>query len=468
MPSTEESQDPVAQSDVDALQESVTPFPTRPAYEPGALVDYVAQTGDSLPALAARFNTTVEEILKANTFIPSNATTMPPGMPMKIPIYYQPFWGTSYQIIPDSLFINGPAQRGFNSSEFVANYPGWLNRYSGYASGEQRTGAEMVDLIALNYSVSPRLLLGLLEYQSGALSEPDVPEAVGEYFLGNRDIRRRGLYMQLMWAANTLNNSYYAWRNGELTSFEHRDGRLERPDPWQNAATVALQYYFSLSPDSQAYAKAIGQDGFAQVYRNLFGDPWSGIEAHIPGSLIQPEMKLPFRSGVEWALTGGPHTNWGSGQPYTSLDFAPGALTGGCTPTEEWTTAVAPGIVARSEPGTVVLDLDGDSDERTGWIVFYFHVGTEGRAPIGTQVQTGDPLGHPSCEGGKTTGTHVHIARKYNGEWIPAEGVLAFNLEGWVAFNGAIPYKGGLKRNTQIITANESSDTSSHIYAGDQ
>jgi hypothetical protein len=116
----------------------------------------------------------------------------------------------------------------------------------------------------------------------------------------------------------------------------------------------------------------------------------------------------------------------------------------------------------------VVLDLDGDSDERTGWIVFYFHVGTEGRAPIGTQVQTGDPLGHPSCEGGKTTGTHVHIARKYNGEWIPAEGVLAFNLEGWVAFNGAIPYKGGLKRNTQIITANESSDTSSHIYAGDQ
>ena len=38
-------------------------------------------------------------------------------------------------------------------------------------------------------------------------------------------------------------------------------------------------------------------------------------------------------------------------------------------------------------------------------------------------------------EGGHVTGTHVHIARKYNGEWIPADG-LAFNLEGWVAHDG--------------------------------
>ncbi len=46
----------------------------------------------------------------------------------------------------------------------------------------------------------------------------------------------------------------------------------------------------------------------------------------------------------------------------------------------EWATAAAPGIVARSELGTVVLDLDGDGDERTGWVIFYFHIGTEGRA----------------------------------------------------------------------------------------
>jgi len=63
---------------------TATPFPTRPPYEPGELVDYIAQTGDTLPALAMRFNTRVEEILAANEFIPADATTMPPGMPKKI------------------------------------------------------------------------------------------------------------------------------------------------------------------------------------------------------------------------------------------------------------------------------------------------------------------------------------------------------------------------------------------------
>src|SRR5689334_5266550 len=54
-----------------------TPMPAppsgRPAYAPGQLVDYTAQDGDTLPALAARFNTTVDQIMKANPIIPADA-----------------------------------------------------------------------------------------------------------------------------------------------------------------------------------------------------------------------------------------------------------------------------------------------------------------------------------------------------------------------------------------------------------
>ncbi len=113
-----------------------------------------------------------------------------------------------------------------------------------------------------------------------------------------------------------------------------------------------------------------------------------------------------------------------------------------------------------------MLDLDGDGDERTGWVVFYLHIATEDRVQVGTKLKAGDPVGHPSCEGGHATGTHVHIARKYNGEWLPAEGTLAFNLEGWVAQNGDEPYLGTLKRNTQVITACTCSDQRSHIASG--
>ncbi len=444
---------------------TTTPLPTRPAYSPGELVDYIAQTGDTLFSLAKHFNTTIDEILAANTFIPAEATTMPPGMPMKIPIYYQPFWGSQYQIIPDSLFINGPAQVGFDTSAFVAQHPGWLNGYTEYAFDGERTGAEIIDYVALNYSVSPRLLLALLEYQDRALSLPTLPEESRDYPLGKHDYQYKGLYMQVVWAANLLNNGYYEWRDGELLEFDHLDGRIERIDPWQNAATASLQYYFSRLVDGDAYAIAISQDGLAQVYKTLFGDPWQTVTPHIPGSLTQPSFTLPFLPGLTWAYTGGPHTGFGVGEPLAAIDFAPGASSSGCVPTDEYATAVAAGVVVRSDAAAVVLDLDGDGNERTGWDVFYFHIETKDRVAVGTQLNTGDPIGHPSCEGGRTTGTHVHIARKYNGEWIAADGIVPFNLGGWVAHKGSAEYQGTLTKGGRTLIACTCAAASSQISA---
>jgi murein DD-endopeptidase MepM/ murein hydrolase activator NlpD len=443
-----------------------TPFPTRPLYAPGELVDYVAQTGDTLPGLALRFNTSVEEILAANTFIPANATTMPPGMPMKIPIYYLPLWGSPYRILPDSLFVNSPAQIGFSSVDFIAASSGWLGEVQVFAADANRSAGEVIDLVALRYSVSPRLLLALLEYQSGALTRPEASPDIREYPLGKRDWEYKGLYGQLIWAANLLNNGYYSFRGGRLLEIETQDGRLERFDPWINAATASLHNYFNHIHDPKQYQLDISPDGFARTYREFFGDPWTNEQAHIPGSLEQPALILPFQPGYVWAYTGGPHTAWGVGEPLAALDFAPPSVRGGCLPTDQWATAVADGLVVRSEVGTVVLDLDGDGDERTGWVIFYLHVGSEGRARLGDRLKQGDIVGHPSCEGGTSTGTHIHIARKYNGEWMLAEGmqgILAFNLEGWTAKNGSAIYEGTLVRGSQVVTACTCSNAKSFI-----
>jgi hypothetical protein len=90
---------------------------------------------------------------------------------------------------------------------------------------------------------------------------------------------------------------------------------------------------------------------------------------------------------------------------------------------------MAPGLIVRSGNGIVVIDLDGDGYEQTGWAVLYLHIATKDRIALGSWVETGDMIGHPSCEGGVTTGTHVHIARRYNGEWIPADQTLPFVLD---------------------------------------
>ena len=440
------------------------PAPTsgRPAYNPGELVDYIAQSGDTLPALAARFNTTVAEIFEANPIIPRDATTMPPGFPMKIPIYYLPLWGTDFQSIPDSAFVNGPAHVGFSTSAFVSSSSGWLRSYRAYAGGKNRTGAEIVDYVATNYSISPRLLLALLEYQSGALTQPEIPS--NRFMLGFRRVFYETPYLQLVIAANTLNNGYYGWRSGELIEFELPDGSLIRPDPWQNAGSVALQYYFSRIYSGNQYYASIGPEGLAQLYRELFDDPWLNSSFDIPGSLQQPELRFPFRAGYIWAYTGGPHTGWGSGQPLAAVDFAPASDTSGCynVSSDLYATAMADGLVVRSDIDGVIIDLDKDGDERTGWVLYYLHLAT-GRVGVGKEVSAGDPVGYPSCEGGSSTGTHVHVARKYNGEWILADGPLAFNFEGWIAHNGREVYDGTLTRGPLTVDACECSDAASQI-----
>ena len=230
----------------------------RPEYNPGDLVDYAAQTGDTLPALAAHFNTTIAGIRAANPQIPVDATTLQPGMPMKIPITYSPFWGTPLQIMPDSLFVDGPSANGFDTGAFVSSHPGWLKDYREDIGDANRSAAEIINIVATNFSISPRALLVLLEYQTGALSQPGPPS--GDYPLGHVDENAAGLYRQLVYAGNILNAGYYGWRTGGLTQLVFPDYTIERPDPWQTAATVAFQYYYSLSSQA-SYARATGPDG---------------------------------------------------------------------------------------------------------------------------------------------------------------------------------------------------------------
>ena len=447
------------------LAPTPVPAPTsgRPSYDPGELVEYTAQNGDTLPALAARFNTTVAQIFEANPIIPRDATTMPPGLPMQIPIYYLPLWGTDFQSIPDHAFVNGPAHIGFSTSAFVSTSSGWLRDYRAYAGGKNRTGAEIIDYVSQNYSISPRLLLAVLEYQTGALTQPVMPST--KYILGHRRVFYDTPYLQLVIAANILNNGYYGWRDGTLTEFDLPTSSLIRPDPWQNAGSVALQYYFSKIYSGGNYYASIGPDSLARVYSDLFGDPWLDSTIYMPGSLTQPELRFPFRAGLIWAYTGGPHTGWGSDQPFAAVDFAPASDTSGCytVANDLFVTAMADGLIVRSDIDGVILDLDQDGDERTGWVLFYLHLATNKRAGVGQVLFAGDPVGYPSCEGGSSTGTHVHVARKYNGEWILADGPLAFNFEGWRANSNGAAYKGTLTRGPLTVRACDCSDAPSQI-----
>ncbi len=446
-----------------SLTETATPLPTRGIYDPGTLVDYVAQDGDTLPALAAHFNSSEKEIREANPELPVNVTTLPAGLPMKMPIYYMALWGSSYRILPDSLFVNGPAQVGFNTAEFVDAQPGWLKSYSALAGEQTRRGGDLIDYVAGEFSISPRLLLALVEFQAGGLSSPEIPPDKVDYTLGYQEPYHKGFYLQLVWAANLLNNGFYEWRTGRISAINLLDGSLEHPDPWQNASSVALQNYFAQILTPNQYHLSISENGFSATYTRLFGDPWLNVSSNIPGSLEQPELRLPIEPGKTWAFTGAPHSAWGSGDPLAALDFAPPTAVGKCFNSLDYVVAMADGEISRVDTGLAMLDLDGDGDDRTGWVILYLHLSSNEKVRQGTLVKAGDFLGHPSCEGGESTGTHVHVARKFNGEWIPADSAIPFNLDGWVAHNGAEAYFGYLTKNGKTIIASEQAAPSSFI-----
>jgi len=435
------------------LAVSATPLPTRGPHSPGQVFEYLAQSGDTLPAIASHFNTTVSEIRAENPDLPETITTLPAGYPLLVPAYYSPLTGSTFHILPDSEVVNGPSSVGFDIRSEVLKRSGFLTDQDTFAYRRQREAWQVVEIIAMNYSINPRLLLALLEHQSQALSLPFPEGEERTYPMGVQDRSYRGLFWQLVWAAERINDGYYGWRSGSLQEIELADGLIVQPDPWQNAGTVAVYQFFAGIFGEEAFAAAVSPEGFFKTYSELWGEPFAQEIDLIPASLQQPELGLPFIPNRVWGFTGGPHPAWGTSLPFGALDFAPPSEETGCVTSVEWFTAPADGVIARSAEATVVLDLDGDGDERTGWVLFFFHVATEGRIAEGIELKTGDLIGFPSCEGGRSTGTHIHLARRYNGEWIPAAGPLPFVLDDWVADYSGIEYEGTLTKGSKVVPA---------------
>jgi murein DD-endopeptidase MepM/ murein hydrolase activator NlpD len=431
-----------------------TPDSPHPIPTPREFMDqYTVQPGDTLGNIAQTYGISLDTLMQANGL--NETSILVVGITLNIPpIDTNTAPGSSFKIIPDSELVYGPASTEFDLEDYLSNRNGYLTNYVQEVDGTYLTGTQIIMRIAESYSVNPRLLVALLEYRSGWVTNP-TPENV-DYPLGNYDSYRAGLYRQAAWAADNLNRGYYLWRVNGISLMPLGDGTYVPLDPTINAGTMGVQYFFSKFNDRATWDMDVSELGLFQTYNKLFGYPFDyGVASIIPSNLIQPPMRLPIADGVTWTFTGGPHGGWDSGSAWAALDFAPPGEGGGCDPHTAWVVAVADGLIVRAENGAVMQDLDNDGYEQTGWDVLYMHIYFQDRVAAGTYVYAGDPIGHPSCEGGVSNATHLHLARKYNGEWVPADGDIPFILDGWVSSGNGIEYDGFLTRGTTILTAEE-------------
>ncbi|MFW6115592.1 MAG: LysM peptidoglycan-binding domain-containing protein [Chloroflexota bacterium] len=423
-----------------------TPDPTPDGHGEGRSVEaYTVRPGDTLSLIASVVGCTVEEIIAANNL--SSADSISVGQTLRIPTRAA-LTGPALKLVPDSEMVYGPAYVDFDLEGFVRGQGGYLADYTDQVEGLERTGAEVVQLVAQRFSVGPRVLLALLELKSGWVTQGQPAGETLVYPMGHVQAYQEGLFHQLSWAAVRLNEGYYGWKSGDLGTVLLWDGSRVAVAPELNAGTVGIQHCLAQTAAGwDEWVATAGQGGFPAAYERLFGNPFAySVEPLVPADLEQPELRLPWEAGEVWYLTGGPHGGWGDGSGMAALDFVP-AGRHGCAPAPDWVTAAAPGLVVRSENGEVMIDLDGDGFEQTGWVLLYLHIYREGRVEEGTWLEQGERIGRPSCEGGYSEATHLHFARRYNGEWIPAgSGAAPMVLSGWTAHEGARPYSGTMTR----------------------
>jgi hypothetical protein len=352
--------------------------------------------------------------------------------------------------------VYGPAYIHFDLPAFVAEQGGYLSTYTEVVEGENRSGANIVQLVSQRFSVGPRVLLALLELRAGWVTQENPPADTLQAPLGS--VGQAGLFEQLSWAAVRLNEGYYGWKRGDRTTVRLRDTTRAAIAPGLNPGTAGVQSCLAgLSLDWDEWNRSVGPEGFVATYERLFGNPFGyTVDPLVPPDLAQPELLLPWEAGKTWYYTGGPHGGWGNGSGRAALDFVPSDKIPHCAVSQDWVVAAAPGQVVRSEYGEVIVDLDGDGYEQSGWVLLYMHVYHEGRVLAGAYLERGQPIGHPSCEGGYADASHLHIARRYNGEWIPAgSGPVPMVLSGWTAQEGLMPYFGTMIKGEEVRSAEE-------------
>ena len=442
--------------------QEATPLPVAPPVDSGTLIiptanptrassdipiaqEYVVQPGDTLTGIAVANGVSVDTLMQLNDL--PNPDQLEVGQVIRLPEPPRE-QGSDFKIVADSRMVRGPGSGDLSVADFISRQPGFIKAATDTIDDEVFTAAQIVERVGFEFSVDPRLLLALLEFKSNWLSNPQPSEYAQTYPMGAQaspfGFDRNGLYRQLAWAADQLNYGYYGWKYRGLDSVEFSDGIRIRFASSLNAGTVALQYLLSQFNDFYTWQQQVSADGFYKTYVAYFGDPFSSVvDPVVPPDLEQLELTFPFPQGETWYFTGGPHGGYGDGSAWAAIDFAPPddleTVSSACYVSQFFATAVAPGVIARTDLGTVILDLDGDGDESTGWTILYLHMAERDRIAEGVAVNTGDRIGRPSCEGGVSNGTHMHIARRYNGEWIsafcescsPGEEPPAFVLNGW-------------------------------------
>lgn len=228
------------------------------------------------------------------------------------------------------------------------------------------------------------------------------------------------------------------------------DARLFVAEKTNNTWTVALEGSSGFPELAEQSPTSVVDKGEKSLFAESDGSPEEASSSSYSASsysAVNTGLRLPWKRGNKWTMTGGPH-GWSTGydRPYSSLDLAGGD-----------------GKV-RSVRGGRVYTMCGNEKgyirvyHRNGYATDYYHLRSNIKPRDGKWVKRGAFLGYTgedvSC-GGSASGRHVHFSllkggnrtaldNKTLGGWTFNQGSAYY---GYAKHNRTKRYAGGLLRN---------------------
>ena len=149
-------------------QPILTPTPDAPRIVPTLRQEpdeYIVHAGDTLAGIASRYSVSYDDIAKLNNITDANSVSV--GQFLLIPAPVPSGEAPGFKIIPDSEEVYGPMSTTLDLAAFIKGQGGYLATYSEEVDGVNLSGSAIIQKVAEDFSVNPRLLLAVLEYTGG-------------------------------------------------------------------------------------------------------------------------------------------------------------------------------------------------------------------------------------------------------------------------------------------------------------
>ncbi len=314
-------------------------------------------------------------------------------------------------ISPHQLVYTPQEMLSFNIEEYLENHAPQLVDF-----------AEIISHWSGYSSISPKIIITIIEHQTGLLTNFDASSL--EKPLGKLSTQN-GFSNQVKDVAIRIADSYYQSRNNSTVTVESimqnilslNTGEM-RKSPKSFETT-----YFTLFPGE--VERSVGQ---------------SGIQADEGPQQIPPDnlLQLPYPVGESWRF-GGSHVSSGSGiHPQASLDFFTGSGGWGSNTSPYWVSSATAGTAIRHSSCSVEV-----IHPLAEWSTSYYHLDNV-QVTTNQSVAINTPLANYAnteaqalCNGGSSTGPHLHFSLKQNGAYYHLDGV---KLSGYSVHTGRYSY----------------------------